>query len=79
VWLSLLSSSCLANPLMAGIVCGVCRLLVAAAVALPDELVTGLLVLSLLPASFSVEMAAPLLALPVTNNERHSGEVLQGP
>eukprot|EP00775_Hariotina_reticulata_P003910 gene3910-4164_t len=48
------------------------RLLVAAAVALPDELVTGLLVLSLLPAPFSVEMAAPLLALPATNNERHS-------
>lgn len=48
------------------------RILVAAAVALPDDLVTGLLVLSLLSAPFSFEMAAPLLALPATNNERRS-------
>lgn len=49
-----------------------CRALVAAAVALPDDLVTGLLVLSLLPAPFSFEMAAPLLALPLTSNERRA-------
>ncbi|WIA36602.1 hypothetical protein OEZ86_007890 [Tetradesmus obliquus] len=50
----------------------VLRVLVAAAIALPDDLVTGLLVLSLLPAPFSFEMAAPLLALPLTNNERRA-------
>lgn len=49
-----------------------CRVLVAAAVALPDDLVSGLLVLSLLTAPFSLEMAAPLLVLPATNNERRS-------
>lgn len=48
------------------------RVLVAAAISLPDDLVTSLLVLSLLPAPFSFEMAAPLLALPTTNNERRS-------
>jgi hypothetical protein len=48
------------------------RVLVAAAIALPDDLVTGLLVLSLLPAPFTFEMAAPLLALPLTNNERRA-------
>lgn len=49
-----------------------CSVLVAALVALPDDLVTSLLVLALLPAPFTFELVAPLLALPATVNERRA-------
>lgn len=46
------------------------RVLVAAMVNLPDQLVSALLVLSMVPAPFTADVAEPLLALADTQHER---------
>lgn len=46
------------------------RVLVASMVNLPDQLVSALFVLSMVPAPFTLDLAEPLLALAETRHER---------